>query len=226
MHIQRLNGAFASDMARLGHLEIFRTVAGGVDKEFNYPESDQENIYDWIRGLYLDSRGSELPGTVNPIVLENMFRQQSRPWERIAVAYLDKVLLAVDAFNKSELASLISDDDVQVKLKGRLSRGASNFSNRVRMQLLEILNDERGGILQTVNHYFADNLTANREERVLHRMKALGIKDGQYLDMAQVMKGVHISNEDQAVNDIHDMLKAYYKFSPQTLHGQCCDTSD
>ncbi|QGA20940.1 hypothetical protein EYB26_008650 [Talaromyces marneffei] len=213
MHIQRLNGAFASDMARLGHLKIFRTVAGSVDKEFNYPESDQENIYEWIRGLYLDSRGSELPGTVNPIVLENMFRQQSRPWERIAVAYLDKVQLAVDAFNKSVFASLISDDDVQLKLKGRLCRGASSFSNRVRMQLSEILKDERGGILQTVNHYFADNLTANREERVLHRMQALGTKDGQLMNMAQVMKGVHISNEDQAVNDIHDMLKAYYKLA-------------
>jgi hypothetical protein len=213
MHIQKLNGAFASDMARLGHLKIFRTVAGSVDKEFNYPESDQENIYEWIRGLYLNSRGSELPGTVNPIVLENMFRQQSRPWEGIAVAYLDKVQFAVNAFNKSIFASLISDDDVQVKLKSRLSRGASSFSNRVRMQLSEILNDERGGILQTVNHYFADNLAANREERVLHRMQALGIRDGQLMNMAQVMKGVHISNEDQAVNDIHDMLKAYYKLA-------------
>jgi hypothetical protein len=213
MHIQRLNGEFASDMARSGHLKIFRTVAGTVDEEFNHPESDKENIYDWIRRLYLDSRGSELPGTVNPIVLENMFRQQSRPWERIAVAYLHKVQLAVDTFNKVLLASLISDDDMQVKLKGRLSRAATSISSRVQDHLLQILTDERGGILQTVNHYFADNLTANRQERVLHRLTALGIKDGQYMDVAQVMKGVHISNEDQAVNDIHDMLKAYYKLA-------------
>lgn len=29
--------------------------------------------------------------------------------------------------------------------------------------------------------------------------------------MGLVMKGVYLSNEDQAVNDIHDILKAYYK---------------
>lgn len=44
-------------------------------------------------------------------------------------------------------------------------------------------------------------------------MKALDIKDGQYVDMDQVIKGVHISNEDQAINDIYDMLKAYYKLA-------------
>jgi hypothetical protein len=27
------------------------------------------------------------------------------------------------------------------------------------------------------------------------------------------MKSIHLSNEDQAVNDIHDILKAYYKLA-------------
>jgi hypothetical protein len=67
--------------------------------------------------LYQDSRGAELPGTVNPIVLENMFRQQSCPWENIAVSYLQKVRSAVDAFNKSLLAKLILDDDEALTLQ-------------------------------------------------------------------------------------------------------------
>jgi hypothetical protein len=78
--------------------------------------------------------------------------------------------------------------------------------------MLTILNDERGGILQTVNHYFADTLSSIREERVLTRLRDAGL-EANYggVDIDRVMKTVHLSNEDQAVNDIHDTLKAYYK---------------
>ncbi|CRG92822.1 hypothetical protein PISL3812_09893 [Talaromyces islandicus] len=211
MHIRRLNEEFSASMSRSGHAKIFRTTQDAVDPEFDNKMGDQQNIYDWIRELYRDSRGAELPGTVNPVVLENMFRQQSRPWEGIAVSYLDKIIKAVDDYNRSMFTKLIPDDAVKEALKGRLLRGADDSSSQAHKQLSQILRDERGGILQTVNHYYADNLVANREERILHRLKGLGLQDGYAFDMATVMRGVHISNEDQAVNDIHDVLKAYYK---------------
>lgn len=84
---------------------------------------------------------------------------------------------------------------------------------RAHHQLRKILNDERGGILQTVNHYFADTLSAIRRERILARLKANGMEDGFVFEMSEVMDSVHLSNEDQAVNDIHDILKAYYRLA-------------
>ncbi|CRL30230.1 unnamed protein product [Penicillium camemberti] len=66
-------------MATNGHAKVFRTIRDENDPEFRRPADDLDNIYDWIRRYYLESRGSELPGTVNPIVLQNMFRQQSSP---------------------------------------------------------------------------------------------------------------------------------------------------
>ncbi|KFZ24697.1 hypothetical protein V502_00824 [Pseudogymnoascus sp. VKM F-4520 (FW-2644)] len=64
-----------------------------------------------------------------------------------------------------------------------------------------------------VHHYFADTLAKTREERVLNRLKKVGLEDGQYqtIDLAAITQAAHLSNEDQAVNDIHDILKAYYK---------------
>jgi hypothetical protein len=69
------------------------------------------------------------------------------------------------------------------------------------------------GILQTVNHYFADTLAATRQDRVLHRLRGLGLQDGQvfHVDLAQITAAAHLSNEEQAVFDIHDILRAYYK---------------
>ena len=43
------------------------------------------------------------------------------------------------------------------------------------------------------------------------RLNAAGIGKGSKMDLAQMVKGIHLSNEDQAVYDIHDTLKAYYK---------------
>jgi hypothetical protein len=211
MHIRKLNDSFAELMARKGHSRVFLTVDGKVDQEYARAGSANESILDWIRELYRDSRGAELPGTVNPVVLENMFRQQSRLWENIAQIYLEKVRIAVHAFNTATLERIISDGDLREKLNTALSKGEQTTHSSVREQLSAILKDERGGILQTVNHYFADTLSTIRQERVVARLKATGLYDGCGFDMAKVLKSVHLSNEDQAVNDIHDILKAYYK---------------
>jgi hypothetical protein len=140
-----------------------------------------------------------------------MFRQQSGPWQDIATTYIDEISTAVRKFNDAVFEGRISDDDLRHKLTTKLSRGHKMTHESASEQLLTILNDERGGILQTVNHYFADTLSAIREERVVARLKAQGFEDDDLVDIARMVEGVHLSNEDQAVNDIHDTLKAYYK---------------
>ncbi|KAI8935610.1 hypothetical protein NX059_008173 [Plenodomus lindquistii] len=211
MHIRKHSDKFAECMARSGHAKIFQNVRGALDEEFARTGGDRENILDWIRELYQESRGAELPGTVNPRVLENMFRQQSGPWKNIATVYIERVSTAIRRFNDAVLEGKISDDELRSKLTAKLSQGHQKTLDEAIHQLLTILNDERGGILQTVNHYFADTLSAIREERVLARLEAAGFSDGSRFDLARMVKGVHLSNEDQAVNDIHDTLKAYYK---------------
>jgi hypothetical protein len=211
MHVRRLNDEFAECMARSGHAKLFQTAEGDIDKEFAHSGGDREDILDWIRDLYRESRGAELPGIVNPRVLENMFRQQSGLWQDIATTYIDEISTAVRKFNDAVFEGRISDDDLRHKLTTKLSRGHKMTHESASEQLLTILNDERGGILQTVNHYFADTLSAIREERVVARLKAQGFEDDDLVDIARMVEGVHLSNEDQAVNDIHDTLKAYYK---------------
>lgn len=211
MHMRKLSDKFADCMARSGHSKIFQNVQGDMDMEFVRSSGDRGDILVWIRNLYRESRGAELPGTVNPRVLENMFRQQSEPWKNIATVYIERVSAAIQKFNEAIFAERISDDELRMKLVAKLSYGHSNTHGEACQQLAVILNDERGGILQTVNHYFADTLSGIREERVLARLEAAGVQDGCVVNLTQMLKSIHLSNEDQAVNDIHDTLKAYYK---------------
>lgn len=211
MHLRQYADDFAKAMATNGHSKVFRTIRDENDPEFRRPADDSDNIYDWIRRYYLESRGSELPGTVNPIVLQNMFRQQSSPWEKIAVKYLEKISSAIHSYNEKILAEILPDDDVRERLWRIICSREHETYNQAYEQLLKILNDERGGILQTVNHYYADTLSSIRQERVIVRLETLGLRDGINFDMSRVLQGVHLSNEDQAIFDIHDILKAYYK---------------
>lgn len=211
MHLQNINDSFAEAMTLKGHLKAFLTVEGSIDPEYAAFIDENQGILEWIREIYRDSRGAELPGTVNPVVVENIFRQQSKPWEPIANDYLEKVKAAVLAFNAVAFERMISDEDLREKLKFTLSKGGQTTYDVVCEQLSTILKDERGGILQTVNQYYAESLSTIREERVVARLKAKGFDDGSNFNMARVLASVHLSNEDQAVNDIHDILKAYYK---------------
>jgi chorismate mutase len=211
MHIRELSDKFAECMARSGHAKVFQTATGSLDKEFKRSGGDKGDIMDWIRDLYRVSRGAELPGTVNPRVLENMFRQQSGPWKSIATVYVERIVTAIRNFNDAIFKERVVDDDLRQKLAAKLSQGHEIAHEKAKQTLLTILRDEREGILQTVNHYFADTLSSIRESRVLARLEDAGFQDGSVIDLQRLMQSVHLSNEDQAVNDIHDTLKAYYK---------------
>ncbi|KAL2825068.1 P-loop containing nucleoside triphosphate hydrolase protein [Aspergillus cavernicola] len=221
MHVRALSDDFARVITKQGHAKVFRTTSGEEDPEFSrftkgsfrHQKVLEEDILGWIRRIYRESRGTELPGTVNPGVLQTLFRQQSSRWENYTRSLISNVVDAVQEYNDDILENISPDEDVREKLAQRLTRVQDEAHAKATAECSRILNDERGGILQTVNHYYADTLNAIREERVRVRLQEMGLQDGamKTLDLSQVMQRVHLSNEDQAVNDIHDILKAYYK---------------
>lgn len=234
MHLRDLNDRFANEMSQRGQLKAFHEPGDSVDTDAPQPElsghesadgknddgltgrenddDTQTDIYSWIRDCYRASRGSELPGTVNPRILETLFRQLSSPWEAIAKNYIQNSANAVCTYNRQILDTVVYDEDVRSAISRILRTQEQQSNAQVFEQLTNILNDERRGILQTVNHYFSDTLNSIREKRLRERLNSLTNPTGLTgMSVPTVMKAVHLSNEDQAVYDIHDTLKAYYK---------------
>jgi hypothetical protein len=236
MLLHNLNEDFAEQIVTDGHTRPFLQPDGTVDAEFQKgkkknhgfyeesvdredcedsdDESEEQDIDGWIRTIYRESRGAELPGTVNPAVLENMFRQQTVNWERIAFEHLAEVERTVRKFNEILMLQTIEDDYMRSRVTSRLAPKCTDSVEAAKGQLQTILADERTGILQTVNHYFADNLSALRKDRIVARLKTRGIAEqckSMFVDLSTLTKTVHLGNEDQATFDIHDILKSYYK---------------
>lgn len=209
MHMHSQNEKFTTTMRLGGHRYVFRENDQADDF---WPAKKVEDIHQWIRTTYRESRGSELPGTINPTVLEGLFRQQAREWRSIAQKHINTIDEAVNNFNKDTWLSLVSEP-LREKVQALNFSASSAARLHATQQLEGLLQDELGGILQTVNHYYAENIAAARAQRMRERLKAIGFEEGSALvpDFAKVLGAAQLSNEDQAVQDIHDTLRAYYK---------------
>lgn len=214
MHLRELADLFEKSLRTKGHNMPFEQANGSVDADFFQQDADLEapDIMAWIRKEYREARGAELPGTVNPTLLVRLFRQQTNNWEQITGDYLEKVVCHITEYTKLECRRTEEDETIRSCLQSLILSRIEKANAAAQDRLKDMLTDERGGILQTVNHYFAETLEKIRKERLLARVQNLNIQDGFSVpDAAVVTEALHLSNEDQAVIDIHDVLKAYYK---------------
>lgn len=171
------------------------------------------DIYEYIRTKYKESRGTELPGHVNPSLLERLFSEQSRKWQSISTAHVTDIWESISVCHQHLLSEICKSD---LTTCGRLAQSFVQEWDASKLRatgvLIRLLEDERNGPLLTRNDEFARNLSAARTERIFSRLKALGFQDGasNTINFQQLASLVHLSNEDFTVYDIHDTLKAYY----------------
>ncbi len=241
MHVQMANDAFSRRMHDQGHYYKFQQTSMSLDdistaitdntasentasdgekyaegfeeeEDLDVGGSDQ-NIYSVIKTMYISSRGTELPGLVNPSVLEALFRTQTIRWGSIAKEYVWGVAEMIRKCNAALFVQLPADEGLKAKVLVRLQTAMDASFTAAVTDLNRILTDERTGPLMTNNHYFADNLAKARAKRVVGRLRKLGYAEGcQYTIEFEVLTNIaHSSNEAFAVHDLHDILKACYQ---------------
>lgn len=187
------------------------------DDEYPIPENprsklDPEDIFEWIRVTYKESRGPELPGLINYNVVIQMFREQTTNWKAVSGEYVRSVVDTVSKFNAEVFNRVVSDETVRKKLQTSLSKATGAVITQAYRELDQILEDERAGILQTVNSSFGASHQALRHLRALEALEKQKGENGM-VNLQQVAKIFNLSNEDTTVRDVHDILKVYYGIS-------------
>ncbi|PSN72214.1 hypothetical protein BS50DRAFT_484185 [Corynespora cassiicola Philippines] len=69
----------------------------------------------WVSRTLEQSRGMELPGTFNPLIVSEIYWEQSKPWENIALHHIHKVYFTCKNFLKLVLTQ-IAPQDIRDKL--------------------------------------------------------------------------------------------------------------
>lgn len=112
------------------------------------------------------SRGRELPGTFNPLIVGDLFYLQSRPWESITTACIDQLLEDVQRAIVPMLRYVL-DEVTLIGLRDHvLNPALDEIEKALRPKAMELLKPQQAGHPITYNHYFTDNVQKARADHL------------------------------------------------------------
>lgn len=126
--VQHYNLQFASQMRQFGHK--FRIPAtddaAGTNSPQDLPEPplhdeyakasskqqemSREDAVDWVKNLLVKTRGRELPGNFNPLLMSQLFWEQSENWEELALAHIDRIDALCSTFVRAAIQAVVTPD--------------------------------------------------------------------------------------------------------------------
>lgn len=223
MLIANGNDDFNYDMVCEGHRMDFEDIDAAEDiPNTETAMNDPASIYYHIREQYRSSRGCELPGMVNPTTVHNLFKWQSDAWGRFSGEHFDKIKVITNEFITSLLKHVCPEQDLEMRLRTYLDPLIEKAYSRAEDELHSILKSEREGVLLTLDNSYAEVLQETRKMRTMFALKAVQLQHNtgmgnereqqrMYEDrLKTILAAVTPSNVVQNVNDIHDILAAYY----------------
>ncbi|KAL2255615.1 hypothetical protein VTK26DRAFT_3002 [Humicola hyalothermophila] len=228
--IQNLNEDFATEMSLRGHhREIVVSESGGASDAPGVIKTSREDFIAHVKQLQQRTRGRELPGTFNPMIVADLFREQSRPWEAIVRRHVQKVWDAACCFVKlvvTHTADASAAKPLQIEA---VEPAMARILEAMRDKTTELLKPHHNSHPITNNHSFTEALQEvrrKRQEESLEgiikrflRVEFIYKEDFQSLNGRYNLSGLAESlaaywgpnMADFAANEALDCLNAYYK---------------
>jgi hypothetical protein len=229
--VQNLNEDFASEMSLRGQ---YRQVVSETNPKPAFGGSKgsiwitKDDFLTEIENVMRRTRGCELPGTFNPMIVSNLFSEQCRPWEAIARRHVDKVWDAASRFVTLVVAHT-ADASTAKALQHRVFDPAmKTILKEMREKTTELLDPHQSGHPITYNHYFTETLQKVRRERGRKEREKIicqffgisSLADDYYpsrIDLNKLADALTESGERNmkrfAASEAMDCLDAYYKVS-------------
>ncbi|AEO66496.1 uncharacterized protein THITE_54974 [Thermothielavioides terrestris NRRL 8126] len=235
--VQNTLANFAAEMHQKGHA---RTIVDTVSDEQLWASSGKkrgkndkpavitrDSYIEEVRKLLLDSRGRELPGTYNPLIVAELFRNQCKPWKGMVEDLLDRVFASAVATTESILRHVADAATAEAVLAQVVSPALENIKSELNAKAAEILEPHISGHPITYNHYLTENVQKAQAERQRKRVERtmkeiLEVGDlrswrPEYhsIDMSVLLNA--LSEEMEPDMDTYscsmatDMMEAYYK---------------
>ena len=190
--------------------------------------SNAESL-DWVRQALTRNRGKELAGNFNPLLIGELFWEQSSKWHRFAEDHLEEVACQCSHFIKQLLQQKCPRDvhsrlwsyQIQNALKGRSEAAVA--------ELNQIMEDVKSYPIN-YNHYYTDTIKKRRQARgkktLTERIKNATTHttvEGMYqesttIDVDQVVgsssERIDPDMEKHTCEEALDCLFSIYKVSP------------
>ncbi|KAI3535469.1 vacuolar sorting protein VPS1 [Colletotrichum filicis] len=236
--VHQRNGAFATKVREQGHKRKItygpptpRSEDGSSSKSGQILVTGTEMV-SWVRETYTQTRGRELPGNYNHILLAELFHEHSSPWRDLAKDHVSTVLECVSKWIREAVATLVHED--------RLRRDTTSFcqeqlelSRKAAFKELEqlFLDEDRHPI--TYNHYYTDNIqkarNTSQKDLLENSLAMVGARNLRTCDandrkllVEELQPKLCVNMDQQACEEALAGLNAYYKVAMKTFVDNVC----
>ncbi len=224
--VQNLNQDFAKRIARRGHRREIVDFPRETSVSRGVTVTTREEFMDHIQHLMQRTKGRELPGTFNPMIVTDLFLEQSSPWEAITRSHIEKVWKAAKKF-LSLTNTYITDAATSKALFQKIFEPALNqLLGTLSTKTAELLKPHQKGHPITYNHYFTEALQKVRNERSKDEYTRIitdffgtsslnSVYLNQHRDLRPLVTALVERTEPDmnrfACSEALDCMKAYYK---------------
>ncbi|KAF3064888.1 Interferon-induced GTP-binding protein Mx1 [Daldinia childiae] len=223
---QNLNREFAEELTKRGHK---REIS---DKKTSSPEGPEyitkDGLLNHIQTVMQRTRGRELPGIFSPMVVADLFHQQSSPWEQIAQNHVMKSWRAVETFIE-HVVIYVADIPIGKSLLDQVCQPAlDDLLAQAKTKTTELLNSHRRVHPITYNREYAETIQrvgqSQRDEfsRIIQEFFGLSSLGSTYLNqrsynfntlLDRLVKTTELDIERLAASEALDRMNAYYNIA-------------
>ncbi|KAJ4367254.1 hypothetical protein N0V85_009141 [Neurospora sp. IMI 360204] len=168
--VQNKNEDFATTITVRGHYRQIYPDQVPKDAAMTpghpIPITEQEFL-DHIEKLMRRTRGRELPDTFSPMIVADLFLEQSRPWEAIARSHVEDAWKAAQDF-LDLVIDYLTDEPAYRALKQEIFDPAmKGILNEMNAKIAELLKPHQSGHPITYNQDFVTALRTARKDRMV-----------------------------------------------------------
>ncbi|KGO66031.1 Dynamin [Penicillium italicum] len=235
--IRELNECFAEAMSIRGNRRIIKfpgepAAIEDVEKERSKPYMDdwtpqyisQESLVDEIKEQARQSRGIELPGSANQLLVGSLFRDQCGPWEAVAKSHLLNTWDSVEYFIQLVLKNLTDDHTRPLLMRHLIGPEMEKMKESLLAKLGELTSYTKRGHPLPVGQSFLAKIQGSRKNRQVSALKRYLNLSSSYpptgegtqntfdvRDLERATSQLQSSSDQFAATEIIDQMQAYYE---------------
>ena len=214
--VQNILTEFRQDMQRKGETRVIIET----DQMLTRGQISRSAYIREVKDLMSRSRGCELPGTFNPLIIGELFTEQCTPWRGIALGAKNTILQAVHQTIQAILDHTAANETAD-NILGMINGSIEKIKVGLDEKVIELLDPHYNGHPITYNHYLTDNVQKAQAERrrrsIQETLNGFGDDDRGYRDLSKLLPLLEKRSEadmERYASDLAvDYMQAYYKVS-------------
>ncbi|KAI6788241.1 hypothetical protein KC340_g13203 [Hortaea werneckii] len=191
----------------------------------------------WIRHVYSRTRGRELPGNYNHVLLAELFHFQSKRWRQLAADHIELVYNEVKSFVTMLAKHITNEERINLEIVKQVNENLATHMSEAEKELQILVEDEQRQPI-TYNHYYTDNIQEARQNAsrdLIHKIVKDTADDDFHgamhisnngIDVKRLVgalqKRVIVDMDEQACSEVRAGLDAYYKVARKTFVDNVC----